>query len=78
MEGDRNIGYNLYLVLVVFYFRICFITSCSVYENNEYERTYISRHFINLSINYESINELLLVHQIMYYFFIQTAKKEEE
>ena len=53
MEGDRNIKYNLYLVLVLFYFCICFITSCSVYENDEYERTYISRYFKNVSMNYE-------------------------
>ena len=55
MEGDRNIKCNLYLVLVLFYFCICFTTSCSVYENDEYERTYISRYFKNVSKNYELI-----------------------
>ena len=61
MEGDRNMKYSLYLVLVVLYFRICFINSCSVYENDEYERTYISTYLINLGINHESINELFSI-----------------
>ena len=65
MESDRNMKYSLYLVLAVLYFRICIISSCSVYENDEYERTYISRYSINLGINHESIysfsNELFSI-----------------
>ena len=78
MEGDRNIKYNLYLVLVLFYFCICFTTSCSVYENDEYERTYISRYFKNVSKNYEFNPfrmKFFLVHLIIYHFYLLRLRR---